>query len=67
MIRSPKVLGVVFLCLLLLAVWLTYAVFSKKFVDYDEVALKTSKIGLQLPVRADIKVRGIGVADMASV
>lgn len=63
-IRSPKVLGVVFLCLLLLSVWLTYAVFSKKFVDYDEVALQTSKIGLQLPVRADIKVRGVIVGEV---
>ena len=59
-----KVLGIVFLCLLLLSVWLTYAVFTKKFSDYDEVTLQTSKIGLQLPDRADIKVRGVIVGEV---
>ena len=59
-----KVLGIVFLCLLLLGVWLTYAVFTKKFADYDEVTLQTSKIGLQLPSRADVKVRGVIVGEV---
>ena len=59
-----KVLGIVFLCLLLLGVWLTYAVFTKKFSDYDEVTLQTSKIGLQLPSRADVKVRGVIVGEV---
>jgi phospholipid/cholesterol/gamma-HCH transport system substrate-binding protein len=63
-IKSPKILGVVFLCLLLLAGWLTYAVFSKKFVDYERVALQTSKIGLQLPTRADVKIRGVIVGEV---
>ena len=62
-----KALGIVFLCLLLLGVWLTYAIFTKKFSDYDEVALKTSKIGLQLPARADIKVRGVIVGEVLEV
>ena len=59
-----KALGVLFLCMLLLSVWLTYAVFTKKFSDYDEVTLQTSKIGLQLPARADIKVRGVIVGEV---
>jgi len=59
-----KALGIVFLCLLLLGVWLTYAVFTKKFSDYDEVKLQTSKIGLQLPARADVKVRGVIVGEV---
>ena len=46
-------------CLVLAGVYLTYAIFTKKFVDYDEVKLKTSKIGLQLPERADVKIRGV--------
>ena len=45
----PKVMGVVFLCLLVAGVYLTYAIFTKKFADYDEVTLQTSTIGLQLP------------------
>ena len=63
-LAAHKVLGVVFLCLLLLAVWLTYAIFTKKFADYDEVSLQTSKIGLQLPERADVKVRGVIVGEV---
>lgn len=62
--RNHKVLGVGFLCLLLLGVWLTYAVFTKKFTEYDEVALKTSTIGLQLPERADVKIRGVIVGEV---
>jgi phospholipid/cholesterol/gamma-HCH transport system substrate-binding protein len=62
--RNHKVLGIGFLCLLLLGVWLTYAVFTKKFTQYDEVMLKTSSIGLQLPHRADVKVRGVIVGEV---
>jgi phospholipid/cholesterol/gamma-HCH transport system substrate-binding protein len=61
---GPKVLGVVFLCLLLAGVWLTYAVFTKKFSSYDEVKLQTSTIGLQLPARADVKIRGVIVGEV---
>ena len=63
-LAAHKVLGIVSLCLLVLAVWLTYAIFTKKFADYDEVTLRTSKIGLQLPHRADVKVRGVIVGEV---
>ena len=59
-----KVLGVVFVLMLLASVWFTYAVFTKKFADYDEVRLETSSIGLQLPTRADVKVRGVIVGEV---
>lgn len=61
---SHKVLGIVFVLVLLTAVWFTYAVFTKKFTDYDEVKLQTSTIGLQLPSRADVKVRGVIVGEV---
>ena len=54
LLAMHKVLGVAFLALLVLGVYTTYAIFTKQFVDYDEVTLKTSNIGLQLPKRADI-------------
>lgn len=57
-------LGVIFLVLILLGVWLTYAVFSKKFTDYAEVTLETSRVGLSLPTRADVKVRGVLVGEV---
>lgn len=59
-----KTLGVIFVCLLLLGVWLTYAVFTKKFADYDKVTLQTSSVGLQLPDRADVKIRGVIVGEV---
>ena len=61
---SHKVLGVAFVLILLAGVWFTYAVFTKKFADYDEVKLETSTIGLQLPTRADVKIRGVIVGEV---
>ncbi|KRA30882.1 MULTISPECIES: MCE family protein [unclassified Nocardioides] len=63
-LSAHKTLGVIFVALLVLGVWLTYAVFTKKFTDYDEVTLQTSTIGLQLPSRADVKVRGVIVGEV---
>jgi phospholipid/cholesterol/gamma-HCH transport system substrate-binding protein len=62
--QNHKVLGIVFLCLLLGGIYLTYGVFTKKFVDYDRVKLETSTIGLQLPARADVKIRGVIVGEV---
>jgi phospholipid/cholesterol/gamma-HCH transport system substrate-binding protein len=64
--QSHKILGVIFIVLLIAAVWLTNAIFTKKFADYDEVTLQTSKIGLQLPTRADVKIRGVIVGEVLS-
>jgi phospholipid/cholesterol/gamma-HCH transport system substrate-binding protein len=63
-IANPRLLGVVFLALLVGGVYLTYGIFTKKFADYDEVTLQTSKIGLQLPSRADVKIRGVIVGEV---
>lgn len=63
-LRSTKFLGIAFLALVLLGVYATYAVFTKKYVDYDEVTLQTSSIGLQLPERADVKIRGVIVGEV---
>jgi len=59
-----RVLGAAFLALLLLAVWFTYAVFNKSFTEYDEVTLRSSKLGLQLPDHADVKIRGVIVGEV---
>jgi phospholipid/cholesterol/gamma-HCH transport system substrate-binding protein len=58
------VLGIIFLCLLVGGVYLTYGIFTKKFVDYERVTLQTSNIGLQLPSRADVKIRGVIVGEV---
>ncbi len=59
-----KALGVVFLSLMLASVWATYGVFTKKFTDYDEVVVHASKIGLQLPQRGDVKIKGVIVGEV---
>lgn len=64
MTGKHKILGVVFLALMLTGVWAAYGVFTKQFSSYDEVSLQTSKIGLQLPERGDVKVRGVIVGEV---
>ena len=59
-----KLLGVIFIGLLVLGIWTSYGVFTKKFSSYDELTLQTSKIGLQLPSRADVKIRGVIVGEV---
>lgn len=59
-----RALGVVFIGLLLFGVWIVNAVFSQKFLSFDRVELNTDTIGLQLPERADVKVRGVIVGQV---
>ena len=64
---TMRVLGIVFLTMILVAVWLTYAVFTQKFVDIVPVTLRTSRIGLQLPELADVKIRGVIVCEVGDM
>ena len=59
-----RVLGAAFLALLAIFVWLTYAIFNKSFASYDDITLRASKTGLQLPSRADVKIRGVQVGEV---
>ena len=61
---NHRFLGTVFIGLLVLGVWLVSAVFSQKFISFDKVSLSTGTIGLQLPDRADVKVRGVIVGEV---
>src|SRR5262245_5939373 len=63
-LRSHRLIGVVFLALIAASLWFTYAIFSQKFTDFDEVTLKSSSIGLQMPQRADVKYRGVIVGQV---
>jgi phospholipid/cholesterol/gamma-HCH transport system substrate-binding protein len=64
---SLKMLGAAFIALMLLMVWVTYAFFTKAFVDYDAVTLKTGTTGVNLPQNADIKLRGMIVGEVRKV
>ena len=59
-----KAYGVIFLVLVLLFIYLTYAIFNKSFVSYENVTLKSGKAGLQLPAAADVKIRGVLVGEV---
>jgi phospholipid/cholesterol/gamma-HCH transport system substrate-binding protein len=59
-----KMLGLAFLCLLVASGWLTYAVFTQKFVDFVPVTMRASKIGLQMEELADVKIRGVIVGEV---
>ena len=62
-----KLLGLIFLALLASGIYMTNAAFTKKFAEYDKVALQTSKIGLQLPSRADVKIRGVIIGEVLEI
>jgi phospholipid/cholesterol/gamma-HCH transport system substrate-binding protein len=63
-ILSDRMLGILFIGILLLGVWTVNAVFTQKFLSFDKVELNTDTIGLQLPARADVKVRGVIVGQV---
>lgn len=62
-----KLLGLVFLAMVAGGVYMVNAAFTKKFTEYDEVTLQTSKIGLQLPERADVKIRGVIIGEVLEI
>jgi phospholipid/cholesterol/gamma-HCH transport system substrate-binding protein len=62
--QKGKILGVVFIALVLAALTLTWAQFTNKFGDFEEITLKADRVGLQLPDRADVKVRGLIVGEV---
>ena len=64
---SLKVLGAAFLALMLFFLWITWAFFTKAFVNYDAVTLKTDTTGVNLPQNADIKLRGMIVGEVRKV
>ncbi|MCL8024579.1 MCE family protein [Nocardioides bruguierae] len=66
LLRHVRTLGLVFLALLLVAVWLTYAQFTGVFRDYTTVTLRSTSAGLQLPRRGDVKIRGVIVGEVLS-
>ena len=64
---SLKVLGALFLAIAMFLLWVTYAFFTKAFVDYDDVILKTDTTGVNLPQNADVKLRGMIVGEVREV
>lgn len=64
---SLKALGAIFVAMVVFFVWVTYAFFTKAFVDYDNVTLTTDTTGVNLPRNADVKLRGMIVGEVRKV
>lgn len=62
-----RLAGVVFLLVLGLLVELTVALYRKQFSPVVRVALQTDRVGNQLTVHADVKVRGIVVGEVRRI
>lgn len=67
LLNHHRTLGVIFVGLLVLSVWLVNAVFTQKFTSFDTVTLKSDTVGVNLPSRADVKVRGVIVGQVNQV
>jgi phospholipid/cholesterol/gamma-HCH transport system substrate-binding protein len=64
---SLKILGACFVALAIFFLWITYAFFTKAFVNYDNVTLTTDTTGVNLPQNADVKLRGMIVGEVRKV
>jgi phospholipid/cholesterol/gamma-HCH transport system substrate-binding protein len=59
-----RMLGVLFIALIAFGLWMVNGIFTQKFISFDRVALHTDTVGLNLPVRADVKIRGVIVGEV---
>lgn len=64
---SLRALGAAFVALLMFLVWLTWAFFSHLFTERVPVYLKSQSAGLQLPMAADVKLRGMIVGEVTEM
>ena len=59
--------GLAFLVVVALLVELAVALYQKKFTEVVHVALKTDRVGNQLSLHADVKVRGVVVGEVRTI
>ncbi|QMW65790.1 MCE family protein [Mumia sp. ZJ1417] len=64
---TVRTLGVLMLVLMLSAVYLTYAVFTKKFSGDLPVTIRSESAGLQLNRNSDVKLRGVIVGRVQEI
>jgi phospholipid/cholesterol/gamma-HCH transport system substrate-binding protein len=64
---SIRALGAGFIAIVLFFLWLTYAVFTQKFVESVPVTLTAATAGASLPSNADVKLRGMIVGEVRSI
>lgn len=62
-----RLAGVVFLLVPALLVWLSVAVYQKRFTEVAWVTLRTASAGSEMRPHADVKVRGVVVGEVREV
>ncbi len=62
-----RLIGVAFLMVICLLVWLSIAVFQKRFTDVAMVSLRTSSVGNEMHPHADVKLRGSVVGEVRDI
>jgi phospholipid/cholesterol/gamma-HCH transport system substrate-binding protein len=64
---SRRLVGVVFLLVFALLVWLSVALYNKQFTPAAMVTLYTSAAGNEMHLGADVKVRGVEVGEVRQI
>lgn len=64
---TMRVLGIAFIVVMLLLVWVTWSVFNKSFRDTVKVEMLAPSSGLQLSEGGDVKMRGVLVGSVDSI
>lgn len=62
-----RLVGVAFLLVPLLLVWLSVAVYDKRFTEVSWVTLKTASAGSEMHPHADVKLRGVVVGEVREI
>jgi phospholipid/cholesterol/gamma-HCH transport system substrate-binding protein len=62
-----RMIGVVFLLVLGLLIWLSLALYNKQFTTVDTVTLYTSSVGNEMHPDAQVLVRGVQVGEVRSI
>ena len=64
---TTRVLGIAFIIVMLVLVWVTWSVFNKSFRDTVQVSMTAPSSGLQLTEGGDVKMRGVLVGSVDSI
>ncbi|MEU6820861.1 MCE family protein [Streptomyces atriruber] len=65
--RRRRLAGVVYLVVPALLVWLSIAVYEKKFVDSATVVVETGRAGSEMRPSAEVKLRGVVVGEVQKI
>ncbi|MFC4911614.1 MCE family protein [Actinomadura gamaensis] len=64
---EKRVLGIAFLLVPALLIWLSIAIYDKRFTKVTMVTLHTSTAGHEMHEQADVKVRGVVVGEVRTI